>query len=254
MRCAVYSVDEQAGGDAVVQALLEDPFSSEADLKKVRGRWSGRDGAGRIDIRCVLCTLSLCAFNRKLYQEWTSAYTSRRIDNPSRSLPDLELLRLLTHSTLPHRTPPDIPSALTIDSTHALLGRHPHNRLEPLDNTLTLPLPFDRPFTIFRQALPIHTPTTCPRPHSLRISLILTRGRTRTSLPNPRTTSIPDTLHRPPPRPISIIHSLLINTHSSKRTTVPRRLARFRPQSTPSNIVQPTPATEDEEQESGRVD
>ncbi|VDC06402.1 unnamed protein product [Peniophora sp. CBMAI 1063] len=51
LNVVVYSMDEQAGGSAIVQALLEDPFSTEADLIEVRERWKGKGNSSRIDIR-----------------------------------------------------------------------------------------------------------------------------------------------------------------------------------------------------------
>jgi hypothetical protein len=50
---AVYSADEQAGGAALVHALLEDPFSSEVDSAIIHQRWEGKRDLSRLDIQCV---------------------------------------------------------------------------------------------------------------------------------------------------------------------------------------------------------
>ncbi|KAI0030809.1 hypothetical protein K488DRAFT_87440 [Vararia minispora EC-137] len=46
----VYSADEQAGGAALVHALLEDPFASEQDSLEVCQRWEGKGDLSRLDI------------------------------------------------------------------------------------------------------------------------------------------------------------------------------------------------------------
>ena len=46
----VYSVDEFSGGETLVSALLQDPFSPEADNARIAGRWEGREQDTRLDI------------------------------------------------------------------------------------------------------------------------------------------------------------------------------------------------------------
>ncbi|KAF8260964.1 hypothetical protein EI94DRAFT_1810985 [Lactarius quietus] len=46
----VYSVDEFSGGEALVSALLQDPFSPEAENVRITGRWEGREQDTRLDI------------------------------------------------------------------------------------------------------------------------------------------------------------------------------------------------------------
>ncbi|KAH9062455.1 hypothetical protein EDB87DRAFT_304621 [Lactarius vividus] len=46
----VYSVDEFSGGEALVSALLQDPFSPDAENERITGRWEGREQDTRLDI------------------------------------------------------------------------------------------------------------------------------------------------------------------------------------------------------------
>ncbi|KAI0066128.1 hypothetical protein BV25DRAFT_1821019 [Artomyces pyxidatus] len=48
LRVVVYPVDQYSSADALVGALLEDPFSSEAENERIRRRWEGRE-ADRIE-------------------------------------------------------------------------------------------------------------------------------------------------------------------------------------------------------------
>ena len=49
----VYSIDEFSGGEALVSALLQDPFSPEAENARITGRWGGREQDTRLDIECA---------------------------------------------------------------------------------------------------------------------------------------------------------------------------------------------------------
>ncbi|KAI9455427.1 hypothetical protein BJY52DRAFT_1121925 [Lactarius psammicola] len=49
----VYSVDEFSGGEALVSALLQDPFSPEAENVRITGRWEGHEQDTRLDIECA---------------------------------------------------------------------------------------------------------------------------------------------------------------------------------------------------------
>ena len=48
----VYAVDEFSGGESFVSALLQDPFSPEAENIRVLKRWEGREQDSRLDIEC----------------------------------------------------------------------------------------------------------------------------------------------------------------------------------------------------------
>lgn len=49
----MYGVDELADAQALVGALLEDPFASEAEVEAVRRRWEGRQEEGLVVIEYV---------------------------------------------------------------------------------------------------------------------------------------------------------------------------------------------------------
>jgi hypothetical protein len=49
---AVYPVDEFSGGESLVSALLQDPFSPEAESERITKRWEGHDQNTRLDIEC----------------------------------------------------------------------------------------------------------------------------------------------------------------------------------------------------------
>jgi hypothetical protein len=49
----VYSLDEFSGGEALVSALLQDPFSPEAENARIVSRWEGREQDTRLDIECA---------------------------------------------------------------------------------------------------------------------------------------------------------------------------------------------------------
>lgn len=49
----MYGVDELADAQALVGALLEDPFASEAEVEAVRRRWDGRQEEGLVVIEYV---------------------------------------------------------------------------------------------------------------------------------------------------------------------------------------------------------
>ncbi|KAI0279483.1 hypothetical protein BGY98DRAFT_1185979 [Russula aff. rugulosa BPL654] len=46
----VYAVDEFSGGEALVSALLQDPFSPEIESVRISKRWEGREQDSRLDI------------------------------------------------------------------------------------------------------------------------------------------------------------------------------------------------------------
>ncbi|KAI0256400.1 hypothetical protein BJV78DRAFT_1273232 [Lactifluus subvellereus] len=46
----VYAVDEFSGGDALVSALLQDPFSPEVENVRISSRWEGHEQDTRLDI------------------------------------------------------------------------------------------------------------------------------------------------------------------------------------------------------------
>ncbi|KAF8499617.1 hypothetical protein F5888DRAFT_1802113 [Russula emetica] len=46
----VYAVDEFSGGESLVSALLQDPFSPEAESVRISKRWEGREQDSRLDI------------------------------------------------------------------------------------------------------------------------------------------------------------------------------------------------------------
>ena len=48
----VYAVDEFSGGESFISALLQDPFSSEAESIRILRRWEGRGHGTRLDIEC----------------------------------------------------------------------------------------------------------------------------------------------------------------------------------------------------------
>jgi hypothetical protein len=50
--CVVYAVDEFSGGESLVSALLQDPFSSEVESIRISKRWEGREKDTRLDIEC----------------------------------------------------------------------------------------------------------------------------------------------------------------------------------------------------------
>jgi hypothetical protein len=58
----VYPVDEFFGGDALVSALLQDPFSLEAENVRISSRWGGRERDNSIDIECASYTLPILPF------------------------------------------------------------------------------------------------------------------------------------------------------------------------------------------------
>lgn len=47
---AVYAVDEFSGGESLVSALLESPFSPEVESVRISKRWEGREQDSRLDI------------------------------------------------------------------------------------------------------------------------------------------------------------------------------------------------------------
>jgi hypothetical protein len=51
-------VDEFSGGDALVGALLQDPFYREEENARISSRWEGREQDTRLDIECGSYTLS----------------------------------------------------------------------------------------------------------------------------------------------------------------------------------------------------
>ena len=55
---AVYPVDEFSGGESLVSALLQGPFSPEVESERITKRWEGCVQGTRLDIECVaLCSL-----------------------------------------------------------------------------------------------------------------------------------------------------------------------------------------------------
>ncbi|KAI0043668.1 hypothetical protein FA95DRAFT_1681772 [Auriscalpium vulgare] len=50
LNVVVYPLDEYAGADVLVSALLEDPFSSSEENERVRNRWEGLEGIDRLVI------------------------------------------------------------------------------------------------------------------------------------------------------------------------------------------------------------
>lgn len=46
----MYSVDEFSGGEALVSALLQDPFSPEVENVRITSRWESRGQDTRLDI------------------------------------------------------------------------------------------------------------------------------------------------------------------------------------------------------------
>lgn len=55
----VYGVDEFASAEALVSALLEDPFATEQEVEAVKQRWDGRDDKVVIEYVHVNLLLSL---------------------------------------------------------------------------------------------------------------------------------------------------------------------------------------------------
>ncbi|KAH9046088.1 hypothetical protein EDB84DRAFT_742205 [Lactarius hengduanensis] len=53
----VYSVDEFSGGEALVSALLQDPFSPETENGRITRRWEGREQDTRLDIEYALSSV-----------------------------------------------------------------------------------------------------------------------------------------------------------------------------------------------------
>ncbi|THH19843.1 hypothetical protein EW146_g1376 [Bondarzewia mesenterica] len=51
IKVVVYAVDEFACADALVEALLEHPFASDAEIEGVCGRWKGRTSTEKLDIQ-----------------------------------------------------------------------------------------------------------------------------------------------------------------------------------------------------------
>ena len=49
---AVYPVDEFSGGESLVSALLQGPFSPEVESERITKRWEGHDQSTRLDIEC----------------------------------------------------------------------------------------------------------------------------------------------------------------------------------------------------------
>ena len=54
----VYSIDEFSGGEALVSALLQDPFSPDAENARITGRWEGREEDTRLEIECASFVLT----------------------------------------------------------------------------------------------------------------------------------------------------------------------------------------------------
>jgi hypothetical protein len=52
-------VDEFSGGESLVSALLQDPFSSEVESVRISKRWEGREQDSRLDIEYGSYVLSL---------------------------------------------------------------------------------------------------------------------------------------------------------------------------------------------------
>jgi hypothetical protein len=57
---AVYPVDKFSGGESLVSALLQGPFSPEVESERITKRWEGRDQSTRLDIECGGIVFTSC--------------------------------------------------------------------------------------------------------------------------------------------------------------------------------------------------
>ncbi|KAI9442631.1 hypothetical protein H4582DRAFT_1929692 [Lactarius indigo] len=156
----VYSVDEFSGGEALVSALLQDPFSPEEENRRITGRWEGREQDTRLDIDTPVSAEGASPSSSQVIHLSSSFLTS--LPSPVRLI-EVRQSRELSQDHLRLLYTAHIPIVLLNPLTTPLAALSPHTTSDTKSTVLPYPLP-PHALILITSPSPISTSSSVPPP------------------------------------------------------------------------------------------